>query len=61
MAIFNTPLGMGVRFEDNPLLVSPFVQGTEFGSITPPIGSDFIITEGGADILTEGGDFIVTE
>lgn len=58
MSIFSTPLGM--NSVDNPLLSSPFVQGSSING-SPIVVGDFIIMETGEKIITETSDFLIVE
>ena len=59
MSIFSASFSMDVT--SNPLIDSPFVMQNQVGHAYPPIGTDFMITEDGIDMVTEDENLMITE
>lgn len=61
MGILNRVLGINLTNND-PLIDSPFNEGSNESYIVPPPGSEYMITETGLFMQTESGiDLMITE
>jgi hypothetical protein len=61
MGALNTDLGFNLTDED-PLINSPFGESASISYITPPPGSDYMITETGIFMQTQtANELMITE
>lgn len=58
MPVFNNGSGFGLPKDKNPLVTSPFVQASVFGSNNPPPpGTNLRITDDGSFRTVDSGEF----